>query len=145
MEWRKSLWNIQKEGKAGTHWDQSPEAGLAGEAFLDGSARPADNPRFRTASWAVSNEAGECLDAGQSSGRPQTINRAETESLLGALRLFERLKAWSDSAYVVKMFSAIANKTCLKAWPLIKNGDLWKKVAAMMKGREPNSVEVKER
>ena len=143
VDWRKSLWSIKKEGKAGTMWDHTPEPGSTGEAFLDGSARPADNSRFRTASWAVSNEAGDRLDAGQSSGRPQTINRAETESLLGAMRLFDRLRAWSDSAYVVRMFNAIVNKTCMKAWPLIKNGDLWKKVATMVQAREPDSVEVK--
>ena len=118
VEWRKKLWAVPTAGKSGLAPGHKPDVGSQGEVCLDGSARPADLPRFRTASWGVVDLRGEDLDSGQSMGRPQTINRAELGGLAAAIRKFEQLVAWSDSSYVVKMF----RKLC---WAAGSRHDHW--------------------
>ena len=62
---------------------------------------PANQPRWRLASWALVDEAGNLLKGGQLRGFPQSINRAELQALLEGLELAEGVVFHSDSQYVV--------------------------------------------
>ena len=142
LEWRKRLWEIPTAGRAELAPGHRPDVGSQGEVCLDGSARPADLPRFRTASWGVVDLRGTDLDSGQTVGRPQTINRAELGALAAAIRKFEQLVASSDSSYVVKMFQKLATGCRMRAWPMTKNGDMWKEIEEAVKSRPRVSITV---